>query len=125
MGLQARSMSQALRKLTGAIKRSNTAVLLTDTKLGVMFGNPDEDALKLHAAVRMDTARWKPSNRVGRYRELGPRACHQEQGGSTVQDAEFDIMFDRGISRKERAGRGCRIGRYRNEALSIRSMTRG
>ena len=64
MGLQARLMSQALRKLTGAIKRSNTAVIFTNQlrmKIGVLFGNPETttggNALKFYAAVRLDMRR--------------------------------------------------------------------
>jgi len=64
MGLQARLMSQALRKLVGAIKRSNTAVIFTNQlrmKIGVVFGNPETTsggrALRFYAAVRLDIRR--------------------------------------------------------------------
>ncbi len=93
MGLQARLMSQALRKLTANIKRSNTLVVFINQirmKIGVMFGNPETttggNALKFYASVRLDIRRIGAIKKGRRGdRQRNPRQSGQEQGGAAVQ----------------------------------------
>jgi protein RecA len=128
VGLQARLMSQALRKLTGTINRTKTCLIFINQireKIGVMFGSPETTtggrALKFYASVRMDIRRIGADQGRDRHRrQPDPRQGRQEQGGPAVPPGRVRHHLRRGrlVARRAR-GHGRRAQRHHEERVVV------
>ena len=133
IGLQARLMSQALRKLTGNIKRSNTIVIFINQirmKIGVMFGNPETttggNALKFYASVRLDIRRiGAHQERRGSHRQPDPRQGGEEQGRAAVPRGRVRDHVRRGhLARRRDHRHRRRAGPHREVRLLVQLQRR-